>query len=286
MLQYSRPIRMDYMASAGGTAFSPVCYFVGERHAQYSAGGSLTRYVDGIADGSPFSYTVSAPASVTPTGDKFDEAAVRREAYGFYFLDAWKVNAKLNVNIGLRYELNSRIKEAKHRTSIAVPVDASGNETSFLAPGATQIFLYNPQPVYPLDKNGWGPRIAADYALTKHTMLHAGAAITTLLPNLWLENFVTGGFPLVFQPIITALPGVPVAFSNTVVPTPLPDPFTIQGTPLFPNGDSSKVPANTQIDLQKYQSDLAAITPGHEVQLFTPGVISRCSATDTSERGR
>src|SRR5579863_4404091 len=42
-----------------------------------------------------------------------------------------------------------------------------------------------------------------------------------------------------------------------------------------PNGDSSHVPANTQIDLQRYQNDLAAITPGHEVQLFSPGIISR-----------
>jgi len=258
----------------GGTAFSPE--FIPSSSGQHNIlpGDPLPDALTGLLTASPFSYTVTAPASVTPTGDKFDEAAVRREAYAFYFLDAWKVNAKLSVNIGLRYELNSRIKEAKNRTSVAVPVDASGNETSFLTPGASQIFLYNPQPIYPLDKNGWGPRLAADYALTKHTTLHAGAAITTLLPNLWLENFVTGGFPLVFQPIITALPGVPVAFSNSVVPTVLPDPFTIQGTPLFPNGDSSQVPANTQIDLQKYQNDLAAITPGHEVQLFTPGVIS------------
>jgi len=41
------------------------------------------------------------------------------------------------------------------------------------------------------------------------------------------------------------------------------------------SGDSSKVPVNTEIDLQRYQNDLAAITPGHEVQLFSPGVISR-----------
>jgi hypothetical protein len=259
----------------GGTAFSPV--FIPSASGQHDIqpGDPLPDALTGLLTATPFSYTISAPANVTPTGDKFDEASVRREAYGFYFLDAWKVNAKLSVNLGLRYELNSRIKESQHRTSIAVPVDASGHETSFLAPGAQQIFLYNPQPVYPLDKNGWGPRAAADYALTKHTTLHAGAAITTLLPNLWLENFVTGGFPLVFQPIVTALPGVPVAFSGTVVPTVLPDPYTISGTLLFPGGDSAHVQPNTQIDLQRYQDDLAAITTGHEVQLFTPGVISR-----------
>jgi hypothetical protein len=259
----------------GGTAFSPVSISSASGQHNIQPGDPLPDALTQLLTASPFSYTVSAPASVTPAGDKFDEASVRREAYGFYFLDAWKVNAKLSVNLGLRYELNSRIKESKHRTSIAIPVDATGNETSFLAPGAQQIFLYNPQPVYPLDKNGWGPRAAADYALTKHTTLHAGAAMTTLLPNLWQENFVTGGFPLVFQPIITALPGVPVAFSASVVPTVLPDPYTVGGQLLFPNGDSSQVAPNTQIDLQRYQNDLAAMTPGHEVQLFTPGVISR-----------
>jgi hypothetical protein len=76
-----------------------------------------------------------------------------------------------------------------------VPVDAAGSETSFVAAGASQIFIYNPQPVYPLDQHGWGPRASVDFAAARHTTLHAGAAMTTLLPNLWLQNFVTGGFP-------------------------------------------------------------------------------------------
>jgi hypothetical protein len=262
-------------AFGGGTSYSPV--FIASASGQHDIqpGEALPDALTGLLTAAPFSYTISAPANVTPEGDKFDEASVRREAYGFYFLDAWKVSARLSVNVGLRYELNSRIKESKNRTSIAVPIDDHGNETSFLTPGARQTFLYNPQPIYPLDKNGWGPRISADYQLTKHLTLHAGAAITTLLPNLWLENFVTGGFPLVFQPIVTALPGVPVAFSGSLVQPTLPDPYTTGGQLLFPAGDSSRVLANTQIDLQRYQDDLAAITPGHEVQLFTPGIISR-----------
>ena len=52
-------------------------------------------------------------------------------------------------------------------------------------------------------------------------------------------------------------------------------PYTTQGQLLFSGGDSSRVPANAQIDLQRYQTDLAAITPGNEVQLFAPAVISR-----------
>jgi hypothetical protein len=35
------------------------------------------------------------------------------------------------------------------------------------------------------------------------------------------------------------------------------------------------VPANTQVDLQRFQNDLAAATPGHEVQLFNVGYIDK-----------
>ena len=71
-----------------------------------------------------------------------------------------------------------------------------------------------------------------------------------------------------FSPVITALPDVPVAFSNVATPLKLPPVYNISGQLLFPDGDSSKVPANTVVDLQRFQNDLAAITPGHEVQLF------------------
>ena len=47
----------------------------------------------GLLTATPYSYAITAAASVTPDGDKFDEAAVRREAYNFYFQDTWKVNS-------------------------------------------------------------------------------------------------------------------------------------------------------------------------------------------------
>ena len=262
-------------AFGGGRSYSQV--FIASASGQHDVhpGDPLPDALTGFLTATPFSYTITAAANVTPTGDKFDEASVRREAYNFYFLDAWKVNSRLNLNYGLRYELNSRIKESKKRTSIAVPIDATGKETSFVTPGASQIFIYNPQPVYPLDTRGWGPRVSVDFAAAQHTKLRAGAAITTLLPNLWLQNFVTGGFPLTFQPVLTAKPGVPVPFTDAVVLPTLPDPYTTSGQLLFPNGDSSRVPANTVIDLERYQKDLAGLTPGHQVQLIQPGVIAR-----------
>ncbi len=259
----------------GGTAYSPVQITSASGLHDIQPGDPLPDALTGLLTATPYSYSVTAAAAVTPVGGKFDEAAVRREAYNFYFQDSWKIASKWSVNYGLRYELNSRIKEAKHRTSIAVPIGPDGKPASYLTPGATQIFLYNPQPVYPLDWNGFGPRLSIDYAVTQHTTIHAGAAITTILPNLWQDNFVTGGIPLVFQPLVTARPGIPVPFHNAAVPLALPPAYTAGGQLLFPNGDSSHVPPNTQIDLQRFQSDLAALTPGNEVQLLTAAAISR-----------
>lgn len=259
----------------GGPAYSPVLITSASGQHNIQPGQLLPDSLSGLLTATPFSYSVTATASLTPTGNKFDEAAVRREAYNFYFEDTWKATSRLSISYGLRYELNSRIEEALHRTSVVAPVDSAGNPTSFFAPGAHEVFLYNPQPVYPLDWNGWGPRVSLDFAATKRTTFHAGGAITTILPNLWLQNYVTGSFPFVFQPIVTALPGVPVPFQNSAVKETLPPVYTTGGQQLFAGGTSANLAANIPMDIQRFQNDLAAITPGHEVQLFSVGVIDR-----------
>lgn len=259
----------------GGTAYSPELIPSASGTHNILPGDPLPDSLLGLLTATPYEYSIAAPYRLTPTGNRFDEAAVRREAYAFYFQDAWKATPKLSINYGLRYELNSRIKEANHRTSVATPVGPDGKPSDFLTPGATQDFLYNPQPIYPLDRNGWGPRLAVDYALTKTTTLRAGGAITTILPNLWQDNFVTGGLPFVVQPLVTAQVGVPVPFSNAITPLQVPEPFTTSGQPLFASGSTSNVAANTPIDLAKFQQELEAATPGNETQLLSVSVMSR-----------
>lgn len=259
----------------GGAAFSAVLIPSASGQHDIHPGDPLPDALTGLLTATPYSYTITAAYRLTPVGDRFDEAAVRREAYNFYFQDAWKITPRLTLNYGLRYELNSRIKEAKHRTSILDPLAPDGKTVSFSDASANQVFFYNPQPVYPLDKNGWAPRVSVDYGIASRTTLHAGAAITTILPNLWQDNFVTGGIPLVFQPLVTALPGAPVPFSNTIVPLALPEPYTPSGDLLFAAGDTSKVAANTPIDLARFQRDLDALTPGGQVQLLTAATIAR-----------
>ena len=253
----------------GGTAYSPVMIPSASGQHDIHRGDPLPDSLTGLLTATPYSYTVTAAASLTPQGDKFDEAAVRREAYNFYVQDSWKATARLSVSYGLRYEVNSRIHEANNRTSLPIPIGPSGQPAGFLAPGTRQIYLYNPQPPYAMDWNGWGPRLAVDYGLTKHTTLHAGGTITTILPNLWLENYVTGAFPFIFQPLVTALAGFPLNFQDSVVPLTLPSVYTTEGQLLFSSGSSSNVAPNTPMDVQRFQDDLAALTPGNQVQLFS-----------------
>ena len=98
-------------------------------------------------------------------------------------------------------------------------------------------------------------------------MVHAGAAITTGLMNLWQENFLAASVPYLFNPFITAQPGSAVPFQNSVAVIPLPPAYDISGNIIFPNGQSTAAKPNTVIDLQRYQDAVAAEAPGHQAQL-------------------
>ena len=257
----------------GGTAYSPVLIKSASGTHDIQIGDPLPDSLTGLLTATPYSYNITAAASVTPVGDKFDEAGVRREAYNFYFQDAWKATPQLTVNYGLRYEVNSRIHEATKRTSGPFFFGPDGKPAPYGDRSASQVVLVNPQPPYDQDWKGWGPRLGADYALGKHTVLHAGGAITTMIPNLWQDNFLTAAIPFVFSPYITALPGVAVPFHDAFVPVNLPTAYTVQGSPIFATGRSQDVPSNTQIDLPRFQTDLDALTPGDQVQLLSiPGI--------------
>ena len=259
----------------GGTAYSPVKVVSASGAHDIQVGDPLPDSLTGLLTATPYSYSITAVASLTPAGDKFDEAGVRREAYNFYFQDAWKATPRLTMNYGLRYELNTRIHEATKRTSLPEFIGASGKPVPYWDHNAKQILVVNPQPPYNQDWNGWGPRLGLDYALGKNTVLHAGGAINTILPNLWQDNFLTAAIPFTFAPYVTALPGVAVPFHDTFVPVNLPPAYTVQGGPVFPTGKTTDVPANTQMDLPRFQKDLAALTPGDQPQLLTVAGIAR-----------
>ena len=256
----------------GGTAYSPVKITSASGTHDIQAGDPLPDSLTGLLTGTPYSYNIMAAASITPVDGKFNEAGVRREAYNVYFEDTWKATSKLTVNYGLRYEVNSRIHEATKRTSLPVFTDANGKPVGYGDRNAHQELLINPQPPYDQDWNGWGPRLGLDYALGRHTVLHAGGAVTTLIPNLWQDNFLTAAIPYVFAPSIYAQPNEPIAFHNTFVPLNLPTAYDSQGHAIFATGRSEDVPANTVFDYTRFQNDLNALAPGNVQLLNVTGI--------------
>jgi hypothetical protein len=258
----------------GGKVYSPVEIKSASGTHDIAVGAPLPDSLTALLTATPYSYNIMGAADITPVGGKFNEAGVRREAYNFYFQDTWKATPHLTVSYGLRYELNTRIHEATKRTSLPIFTGPNGKTVPYWDRNAHQEVFINPQPPYDLDVNGWGPRLALDYALAKHTVLHAGASIATGLPNLWQDNFLTAGIPYVFAPSIYAQPNEPVVFHNAIVPLSLPTAYNVQGQPIFATGRSEDVPANTVFDYARFQTDLNALAPGN-VQLLNISGIAK-----------
>ena len=119
----------------GGSAYSPVKIASASGTHDIQAGEPLPDSLTGLLTGTPYSYNIMAAASITPVGGKFNEAGVRREAYNFYFEDAWKATPNLSINYGLRYEVNSRIHEATKRTSLPIFLGANGQSVGLWGSG-------------------------------------------------------------------------------------------------------------------------------------------------------
>lgn len=248
----------------GGTSYSPVSIRSASGAHNIAAGDPLPDALSGLLTASPFAYTIAVAPPQFPQGSGIGVAAISRDAFNFFLQDSWKVSDRVLVNYGLRYEVNSQIRERANRTSI-LSSDGRGGQT----------YLINPQPPYGLDLNGWGPRLSIEWRAPRNLIVRAGAGITTLLPNLWQDNFLTGGTPFVVYPRLTAAPGVPVQFGANITPDQLPTAFTPGGQPIFASGDTKKVPPNTEMDVNRFETDLAALTPDHQITPLNISSMSR-----------
>jgi hypothetical protein len=249
----------------GGAAYSPVEIRSLSGLHDIHVGDPLPDALSGFLTATPSSYTISAAPPMFAQGERMGDSAPRRQAYNFYIQDAWKATTRLVISYGLRYEFNSRIKEAKLRTSHAVFENSSGEMTDPVAAGARARLLINPQPPYRADWTGWSPRLAIDWRWNDKTLFRAAGSITPLLPNLWQDNFITGGLPYVVTPYQTAAPGAPIPFQNSVRPIELPPIYTPTGQLVYPTGRSTDVPPNTEMDLLRFERDLAALSPDKQV---------------------
>ncbi|MDE3178031.1 MAG: hypothetical protein KGM47_00105, partial [Acidobacteriota bacterium] len=255
----------------GGTAYSPVEILSASGKHNVRPGDPLPDALTGLLTASPYSYSATIAYPLFPQGDRMGDSAVHRDEYNFYFQDSWKINPRFALNYGLCYEVGTPITERHHLTSGPVFLGPNGNHVSAWSANAREEALFYPQPpnLYGTDWNGWGPRASLSWRVARQTVFSAGGAITTILPILYQDNFVTGGFPMVTTATLTAAPGQPVPFSNSVQPTRLPTLYTPQGVPVFNSPHSLSWPANTVMDIERFNQDMAALTPGGAIRPLT-----------------
>ncbi|HXI38393.1 MAG TPA: TonB-dependent receptor [Bryobacteraceae bacterium] len=106
-----------------------------------------------------------------PVADKSKET-------GFYIQDDWKVNSKLTVNIGLRYEWSTPYTERYNRSTFADFTDSSGTTVPGLGEikGVT-LFPVSGRRTLPIDRNNFAPRLGVAYSWDSKTVIRAGAGV-------------------------------------------------------------------------------------------------------------
>jgi len=156
------------------------------------------------------------------TIDLQNEQIQERARFQEYFIqDDWKVSDRLTINPGLRYTLNFPSTEINGQTAVF------NTHTRLLEyPGA--------EPVRPLKKHNFGPRLGAVYRLTDRTILSSGYGM------VWIEMagittpFTTPTFPFLQTVTERALDTISPAFGlqngPSVAPiAPTPDAGLGQG---------------------------------------------------------
>jgi hypothetical protein len=104
----------------------------------------------------------------------------RAKYLAFYGSDDWKVNNKLTLNLGLRYDMPIPVTEQANRMSYVdptLPNPGAGNLPGayvFEGTGTGRLGGSSPQSIF---KKGFGPRVGAAYAVDPNTVIRAGYGI-------------------------------------------------------------------------------------------------------------
>jgi hypothetical protein len=111
--------------------------------------------------------------------------------------------------------------------------------------------------------------------------VHSGGAITTIQPNIWQDNFLTGSTPFVVYPRLQSAANAPISYGFQITPSQLPATYTPQGVNIFANGNPKSVGPNTVMDVNRYEQDVAALTPNGVVSALNLSGIDRSFGNGT-----
>ncbi len=251
----------------GGTVYSPV--FIPSESGDHNIepGDPLPDTLSSLLLGYPYSYTIAVAPPYFSNGSHIGPAAINRNDFNFYIQDTWKMSNRFTLDYGLRYEFYSPITERAHRTSSFLEINPPA--------GVQQQYLINPQPGYQSGWNGWGPRVQLSWRAPQQVLVHVGGAITVIPPNIWQDNFLTGSTPFVVYPRVNAAKNAEIPYGFQITPSELPLTYTSSGQNVFASGNPKDVPANTVMDVDRYEQDLASLAPGHQLSLLNLSAIDR-----------
>ena len=151
--------------------------------------------INGNPTGNPFASLLFGYSDNINGGDNgissiniYPAVETKSKETGFYFQDDWKVNAKLTLNLGLRYEWSTPYTERNNQVQFSnftgvskMPIDlSSGGQT----PGIGNRSLERDYPVstssmrsVPVWWKNFGPRLGFAYQLNLNTVVRGGAGI-------------------------------------------------------------------------------------------------------------
>ena len=164
-----------------------------------SIGQSFAAFLLGL----PTSGTIARSAS-------YDEAST---TYGLYFQDDWKLGSRLTLNLGVRYEVEAALREARNRSvrgfdpAAVQPMEAAARAALNTAATGVSLDQFHvrggltfagvdgqPAALYTTPKNNWMPRIGATYKLDEKTVLRAGYGVFYGFLGQRRGDVITTGF--------------------------------------------------------------------------------------------
>ena len=233
----------------GGQAYATEAITSASGTHNISTGDPLPDTLSGFLSGSPFVYTVAIAPPYVSGGEHIGPAAISRSNYSAWVQDTWKVTPTFTLDLGIRWDLYTPITERAHRTS------------SFRTINGKQEFVINPQPGYKTNWNAWEPRLQASWQVTSKLSAHAGGSVMTIPPNIWQDNFLTGATPFAVYPRLLSASNAPIEYGFQITPAQLPRAYTPSGTDILAGGTTKSIAANTVMDVDRYEKDVAALTP-------------------------